>query len=62
MNKCNRPVSVPWFWLAYVIAYLLKDELIKGKVVDSQTGKTRINLELSGNILGDGRTHLPVVN
>lgn len=56
----NPVFSVPWFWLAHLIASLFKNEWLNGQVVDSKTGEVLITWELSGHINGDGRAHLTV--
>lgn len=59
-DKTKPICRVPWFWLAYLLAFIFKNEWLNGRVVDSETGAVPITWELSGNILGDGRAHLTV--
>lgn len=59
-NAKNPVCSVPWVWLAHLIASLFKNTWLKGQVVDSKTGEVLITWELSGHINGDGRAHLTV--
>jgi len=60
-ENAKKPVcSVPWFWLAHLIAVLFKNEWLEGRVIDTKTGEVPITWELSGHINGDGRAHLTV--
>lgn len=53
--------SVPFFWLAHLIAAVMKNRWEQGgKVTDMRTGATRITWELSGNVFSDGKAHLVV--
>ena len=55
----QRTLSVPWFWLAYLIASVMKNTWEQGgTVTDTTTSAVRITWALSGTILGDGRAHL----
>ena len=57
----EKTFSVPWFWLAYLVAFTMKNTWEQGgTVTDTKTGKVRISWELSGTVFGDGRAHLTV--